>query len=91
MISAARLPIQNGVGTVGYTVYGDDLSEAAARSTAGVVRLFEGDEWAEYAVVITLPDGVTEGVVVWDDGSGHAMRDVFKAASTRNITIEVAR
>lgn len=88
MISKARLPIQDGVGTVGYTIYGPDLVEVSARTTANIQRMFEGDSWAEYAAVVTLPDGVTEGLILWDTGSGDCVLNEFNATG-RSITFEV--
>ena len=89
MISVARLPIQDGVGTVGYTIYGSDLNEISARSILSVVRLFEGSDWALYGVVVEMPEQESEMVVVWDDGSGNATIDRLFLNTT--ITIEVPR
>jgi len=90
MFSVATLPIQNGVSTVGYTIYGSDLVEVSARSTANVVRLFEGSGSAEYAVPITMPEGETELLVIWDDGSGNTAHDRI-TLHTNEVTIEIPR
>lgn len=70
--TSAELPIANGVGTVGYTVYDADGEELVARTTSGVVRLFEGSNFGIYQAYAVVPAGVLAGTVVWDDGDDSA-------------------
>lgn len=63
-----RLSIQDGVGVVGLTILDENLATVVARTTAGISRIIEGEDWGEYAKKITLPDGVDNGVLVWDYG-----------------------
>lgn len=88
IISSARLAVQNGVGSVGFTVFGNDLTQVIARATAGVIRLLEGTGQSIYAVAISLPAGTTKGVVVWDDGAGNSTHDKFDTTAG-TVTIEV--
>lgn len=71
-VSSVELPIANGVGVVGYTVIDADGEELNARTTAGVVRIFEGADFGLYQANISVVSGVTAGTVVWDDADGNA-------------------
>ncbi len=75
--SSVELPIQDGVGTVGFAVYNADGELVTARSTVGVNRLFEGADYAIYQVRITVASGITAGIVIWDDAAGNAVDKPF--------------
>lgn len=77
IVTRARLPIEAGVGTVGVQVIADDYTLVISRTTSGIHLIFDGDGFGEYAKTITLPTGLTQGFVVWDDGSRHGTSEAF--------------
>lgn len=87
--SLATLPVVDGVGTVGYTLYAADGTELAARSTSGVSRIFTGDVASLYQVAIEPPAGITSGIIVWDDASSptELVARVFSSALLASTTV----
>jgi len=71
--TVAKLPIENGVGTVGFAVRGANGTLAQARTTSGIIRLFQGDGYGIYAGYVVIDD--TAAIVVWDDAAGNAAYD----------------
>lgn len=77
--SSVNLPIVNGVGTVGYTVFDSEGQEVTARTTSGIVRLFAGADYGIYSAEVTVGDSISSGTVLWDDASGSAVPVPFFA------------
>ncbi len=77
IVSAAELPIANGVGTVGYQVFDNAGSPVSSRTTTGVISIFTGTAYGIYQSKITIPSGVSAGTIVWDDGSGNVVANSF--------------
>lgn len=69
-----ELPLSGGAGTVGYTLYNADGTEAAARTTAGITETPANS--GMYSANPTLPGGFSEGFFVADDGSGNYTRGI---------------
>lgn len=82
IISECSMPVADGVGTIGVTVYDEDGVELIARSTAGVVQIFDGSDWGLYMKKITVADTELRGVCVWDDGDDNATAKPFQAPFT---------
>ncbi len=82
IISEAMLPIADGVGTVGVTVYDEDGAELIARSTASVVKIFDGEDYGIYMKKLTISDAELRGVCIWDDGDGNAVAKPFSIPFT---------
>lgn len=79
--SSVSLPTANGTGVAGCTVYDVDGVEIAARTTAGIVSLFDGTDYTIHYKKIEVDEGVTQGVIVWDNGDGIAVSRTFDLTS----------
>lgn len=74
VIASAELPIADGEGEVGFTVYGVDGTVLQSRNIYGVVQVYDGDDYGIYQCTVQITDPLVEaGAVVIDDGQGNAV------------------
>lgn len=77
IVSDCMMPLADGVGTIGVTVFDEDGVQLIARSTVGVVRVYEGADYGHYIKKLTIGDAETRVVCIWDDGAGNAACRVY--------------